>query len=143
MKNNISGLLLLIFIFSCERQEEHYINDCEFFVALTGDLYHTSKNSFRITQIEDSRCPIEANCITAGNVKVYFSFYRSTIADTTLLLWDRNFDHPRLLVDSHYFELKSITLPFHKKIIEAKRLPCRNDGLKKRVPESMNLKTIA
>ncbi len=120
MKNKIWSLFLFtVILLSCDERYEydHTISEGEFFVARVGNLYHTKSNSFIITQVEDSRCPINATCIVAGNVTVHFSVFNPTQIDTTLNLYSR-FGNPIFFIDPLYYELHSVTptRSSHKKV---------------------------
>lgn len=98
-----------LFLLTCKGVEEEYITEGEAFTACVGHLYHTSRNSFSIFNVQDSRCPEGAQCFTAGNVVVALSFYRSHPLDTTLELYTKTFGHPELMMDSLSFQLLSVS----------------------------------
>jgi hypothetical protein len=51
--------------------------DSEFILKIGENKKIKSNLSFKIEDLTDSRCPTNANCITAGDVKLYFNIEHS------------------------------------------------------------------
>jgi hypothetical protein len=109
MKNKVGVLLFTVILLSCEERYEynHPITEGEFFTARVGDFYYTETNSFMITAVEDNRCPINAACIVAGNVTVYFSIFNPTQIHTTINLFSPS-GNPIIFIDPFNYELHSV-----------------------------------
>ena len=109
----VRSLALMLFLaMACEEHDyygEHWVQNDTDFVAQVGHIYHTEKNSFQVIRVDDSRCPSGAFCIWAGNATVRFSFIKVPVGDTTLNLFGTVRDHPRLFIDSLYFQLNDIS----------------------------------
>lgn len=94
---------------TCKGVEEEFVIEGEVFTARVGHIYHTSRNSFSVYEVRDSRCPQDVQCVMAGNVLVGLNFYGDHPIDTTLELYTKTFGHPELIIDSLSFQLLSVS----------------------------------
>lgn len=79
-------MIAALFLFSCSDNEKDIFNETSFKI---GQSFNAGdKNTFEISKIIDSRCPIGTNCVREGEAKVYFSLTSgsTTKSDSTFVI---------------------------------------------------------
>ncbi|ARS40779.1 hypothetical protein CA265_14375 [Sphingobacteriaceae bacterium GW460-11-11-14-LB5] len=64
-----SFLILVMFAFGCEKKSETKTTNYEFEINTSKSI---GASTLVLQTISDSRCPINADCISAGGAKAYF-----------------------------------------------------------------------
>ncbi len=64
-----SFLILVMFTFGCEKKSETKTTNYEFEINTSKSI---GASTLVLKTISDSRCPINADCISAGGAKAYF-----------------------------------------------------------------------
>ena len=120
MKNLLLISIISLFLLACNKNDEVELEDFELGTEEQFKLGAINKSAdnllkFRITEINDSRCPSDVTCVWEGMVEVKISI-ENPITDSIALN-----SHNNLIdtVGQYIFELKEITpYPVSTKTIE-------------------------
>ncbi|MFD2583768.1 hypothetical protein ACFSR6_14810 [Pedobacter vanadiisoli] len=77
MKNLISFFIVLsVFAFGCEKTSESITTNYDFKINTSKSI---GTSTLLLKSINDSRCPINADCISAGGVRAHFKLTADNI----------------------------------------------------------------
>lgn len=83
MKNLIFFFIVLsIFVFGCEKKSETKTTPYDFEVNTSKSI---GASTLVLKSISDSRCPINADCISAGGATAYFKLTKNNIDQEIIL----------------------------------------------------------
>lgn len=106
-KSVFLAITILFLVFSCSEEplnDSFELNKLQTFIP--GITYHlkNAKTTFRISDVNDSRCPKGATCVWAGMVQTDLVFQSST-TDT---LHINTYNNPSDTIENYVFELMKV-----------------------------------
>jgi len=108
MKKSVFFIITTLFLaFSCSEEplnDSFELNKLQTFVP--GVTYHlkNTETTFRISDVNDSRCPKGATCVWAGMVQTDLVFHSST-TDTLRI---NTYNNPSDTIENYVFELMEV-----------------------------------